>query len=146
MKVYIINSITKSYILNIKIRPLMTEYALTIKLVGRTSFDHSFNPYAYFCHSWFYFDIGVLCLFWSIAIDRSLSVLMKNTKLWQLMTSLCLNEQVIFQNTSQSRNGLSIKPCETMVWELYGTKFTLTISPPFLMEFEKFQFHYNPLN
>jgi hypothetical protein len=32
-----INSITKSYILNIKIRPLMTEYALTIKLVGGTS-------------------------------------------------------------------------------------------------------------
>ena len=31
-----INSITKSYILNIKIRPLMTEYALMIKLVGRT--------------------------------------------------------------------------------------------------------------
>ena len=34
MKVYIINSITKSYILNIKIRPLMTKYALMIKLVG----------------------------------------------------------------------------------------------------------------
>jgi hypothetical protein len=33
LKVYIINSITKSYILNIKIRPLVTEYALTIKLV-----------------------------------------------------------------------------------------------------------------
>jgi hypothetical protein len=32
LKVYIINSITKSYILNIKIRPLMTEYALTIKV------------------------------------------------------------------------------------------------------------------
>jgi len=31
LKVYIIiNSITKSYILNIKIRPLVTEYALTI--------------------------------------------------------------------------------------------------------------------
>ena len=36
LKVYIINSITKSYILNIKIRPLVTEYALTIKLVGGT--------------------------------------------------------------------------------------------------------------
>ena len=34
MKVYIINSITKSYILNIKIRPLVTEYALMIKLVA----------------------------------------------------------------------------------------------------------------
>jgi hypothetical protein len=33
LKVYIINSITKSYILNIKIRPLVIEYALTIKLV-----------------------------------------------------------------------------------------------------------------
>jgi hypothetical protein len=32
LKVYIINSIVKSYILNIKIRPLVTEYALTIKL------------------------------------------------------------------------------------------------------------------
>ena len=58
MKVYIINSITKSYILNIKIRPLVTEYALTIKLVGITSF----NPYAYFGHSWSYFDIQILRL------------------------------------------------------------------------------------
>ena len=33
LKVYIINSITKSYILNTKIRPLVTEYALTIKLL-----------------------------------------------------------------------------------------------------------------
>ena len=31
-KIYIINSIAKSYILNIQIRPLVTEYALTIKL------------------------------------------------------------------------------------------------------------------
>ena len=30
MEVYIINSITKSYILNIKIRPLITEYALNL--------------------------------------------------------------------------------------------------------------------
>ena len=36
LKVYIINSITKSYILNIKTRPLVTEYALTIKLVDGT--------------------------------------------------------------------------------------------------------------
>ena len=56
MKVYIINSITKSYILNIKIRSLVTEYALMIKLVDGTSSDHSFNPYAYFGHSWSYFD------------------------------------------------------------------------------------------
>ena len=35
MEVYIINSITKLYILNMKIRPLVTEYALRIKLVGR---------------------------------------------------------------------------------------------------------------
>ena len=48
MEVYIINSIIKSYILNIKIRPLMTEYALRIKLVGGTNSVHSFNPYAYF--------------------------------------------------------------------------------------------------
>jgi hypothetical protein len=34
LKVYIINSITKSYILNIKIRPLVTEYTLMIKVVG----------------------------------------------------------------------------------------------------------------
>jgi hypothetical protein len=34
LKVYIINNITKSYILNIKIRPFVTEYAITIKLVG----------------------------------------------------------------------------------------------------------------
>ena len=62
MKVYIINSITKSYILNIKIRPLMTEYALMIKLVDRTSSAHSFNPDAYFGHSWSYFDIQNLRL------------------------------------------------------------------------------------
>jgi hypothetical protein len=47
LKVYIINSITKSYILNIKIRPLVTEYALMIKLVDGTSSAHSFNPYAF---------------------------------------------------------------------------------------------------
>ena len=62
MKVYIINSITKSYILNIKIRPLVTEYALMIKLVGGTSSTHSFNPYANLCHSWSYFDIQNLLL------------------------------------------------------------------------------------
>ena len=64
LKVYKINSIpvTKSYILNIKIRPLVTEYALMIKLVDGTSSAHSFNPYAYFGHSWFYFDIQNLRL------------------------------------------------------------------------------------
>ena len=62
MKVYIINSITKSYILNIKIRPLVTEYALMIKLVDGTSSAHSFNPYAYFGHLWSYFDIQNLRL------------------------------------------------------------------------------------
>ena len=50
LKVYIIN------ILNIKIRPLVTEYALTIKLFFKL------NPYAYFCHSWSYFDIQNLRL------------------------------------------------------------------------------------
>ena len=70
--VYIINSITKSSILNIKIRPLVTEYALMIKLVtkyalmiklvGGTSSAHSFNPYVYFSHSWSYFDIQNLRL------------------------------------------------------------------------------------
>ena len=60
--VYIINSITKPYILNIKIRPLVTEYALMIKLVDRTSSAHQFNPYAYFGHSWSYFDIQNLRL------------------------------------------------------------------------------------
>ena len=58
----IINNITKSYILNIKIRPLVTEYALMIKLVDGTSSPHSFNPYAYFGHSWSYFDIQNLRL------------------------------------------------------------------------------------
>ena len=62
MKVYIINSITKSYILNIKIRPLVTEPALMIKLMGGTSSAHSFNPYVYFGHSWSYFDIQNLRL------------------------------------------------------------------------------------
>ena len=40
----------------------MTEYALMIKLVGGTSSPHSFNPYAYFGHSWSYFDIQNLRL------------------------------------------------------------------------------------
>ena len=62
LKVYLINSIAKSYILNIKIRPLVTEYALTIKLVGGTCSAHSLNPNAYFGHSWFYFDIQNLRL------------------------------------------------------------------------------------
>ena len=62
MKVYIINSIAKSYILNIKIRPLVTEYALMIKVVDGTSSTHSFNPYAYFGHEWSYFDIQNLRL------------------------------------------------------------------------------------
>jgi hypothetical protein len=62
LKVYIINSITKSYILNIKTRRLVTEYALMIKLVDGTSSAHSFNPYAYFGHSWSYFDIQNLRL------------------------------------------------------------------------------------
>jgi hypothetical protein len=62
LKVYIINSIAKSYILNIKIRPLVTEYALMIKLVDRTSSTHSFYPYAYFGHLWSYFDIQNLRL------------------------------------------------------------------------------------
>ena len=57
LEVYKINSITKSYILNIKIRPLVTEYTLRIKLVGGKSSAHTFNPCAYFGHSWSYFDI-----------------------------------------------------------------------------------------
>ena len=48
LEVYEINSITKLYILNI-----VTEYALKI---------NSFNPYAYFGHSWSYFDIQNLRL------------------------------------------------------------------------------------
>jgi hypothetical protein len=62
LKAYIINSIVKSYILNIKIRPLVIEYALMIELVDGTSSTHSFNPYAYFGHSWSYFDIQNLRL------------------------------------------------------------------------------------
>ena len=41
---------------------LGAEYALMIKLVDGTSSAHSFNPYAYFCHSWSYFDIQNLQL------------------------------------------------------------------------------------
>jgi hypothetical protein len=59
LEVYTINNIAKSYILNIKIRPLVREYASRIKLVGGTS---SFNLYAYFGHSWSYFDIQILRL------------------------------------------------------------------------------------
>ena len=54
MKVYIINNINKSYILNIRITPIVTEYALISA--------HSFNTYAYFGHSWSYFDIQNLRL------------------------------------------------------------------------------------
>ena len=62
LKVYIINIIAKSYILNIKKGPLVTEYALMLKLVDGTSSAHSYNPYAYFGHSWSYFDIQNLRL------------------------------------------------------------------------------------
>ena len=62
LKVYIINKLAKSYILNIKIIPFVTEYALTIKLADGTSSAHSFNPYTYFGHSCFYFDIQNLRL------------------------------------------------------------------------------------
>ena len=61
LEVYKINSIT-SYIFNMKIRPLVTEYALSIKLVGGTSSPHSVNPDAYFGHAWSYFDIQNLRL------------------------------------------------------------------------------------
>jgi hypothetical protein len=48
---------TKSYILYIKIRSLVTEYTLMIKLVNEKSSAHSlFNPYVYLGHSWSYFD------------------------------------------------------------------------------------------
>ena len=60
--IYTINNIAKSYILNIKIWPLVTEYTLMIKLVAGTSSAHSFNPYVYFGHSWSYFDIQKLRL------------------------------------------------------------------------------------
>ena len=62
LKIYIINSIAKSYILNINIRPLVTEYALKSKLVDGTSSAYTCNPYAYFGHSWSYFDIQNLRL------------------------------------------------------------------------------------
>ena len=62
MEVYIINIIAKSYILNIKIRPLVTEYTLRIKLVGGTSYAYSLNPDAYFGHLWSHFDIQSLRL------------------------------------------------------------------------------------
>jgi hypothetical protein len=35
----------------------VTEYALMIKLVDGTSSAYSFIPYAFFGHSWFYFEI-----------------------------------------------------------------------------------------
>ena len=62
---------TKSYILNIKIRPLVTKYALTIKLEGgkNTSSTQLFNPYAYFGHSWSYFHIQNLRLVILYLID-----------------------------------------------------------------------------
>ena len=37
----------------------MTEYALMIKLVDGASSAHLFNPYAYFGHLWFYFEIHI---------------------------------------------------------------------------------------
>ena len=58
--VYILNSITKSYILNIYQNK--TEYTLMIKLMEGTSSAHSFNPYTHFGHSWSYFDIQNLRL------------------------------------------------------------------------------------
>ena len=42
LKVYIINSITKSYILNIKIRPRVTEVRIRIKRVGGTTWNREY--------------------------------------------------------------------------------------------------------
>ena len=55
-------SLAKSHILNVKIRLLVMEYALMIKLAGVAISAHSFNPYAYLGHSWSYFDIQNLRL------------------------------------------------------------------------------------
>ena len=44
------------------LRWIQSEYALMIKLVDGTSSAHSFNPDAYFGHSWSHFDIQNLRL------------------------------------------------------------------------------------
>jgi hypothetical protein len=44
------------------LRWIQSEYALMIKLVDGTSSAHSFNPDAYFGHSWSYLDIQNLRL------------------------------------------------------------------------------------
>ena len=50
----------------------MTEYALMIKLVDGASSAHLFNPYAYFGHLWFYFDIHIFKMadpsIWTLSI------------------------------------------------------------------------------
>jgi hypothetical protein len=80
LKVYIINStcITMSYILNIKTRPLVTEYLLTIKLVGGTNSAHSFNPYAYFGSA------GRVCLLENVKFY--MSYLQQYTKIIKMLT------------------------------------------------------------
>jgi hypothetical protein len=55
-----IKSVAKSYILNIKIRSLVTKYELRIKLEGGTA--NSFNPLILIRQSWPYFDIQNLRL------------------------------------------------------------------------------------
>ena len=50
----------------------MTGYALMIKLVDGASSAHLFNPYAYFGHLWFYFDIHIFKMadpsIWTLSI------------------------------------------------------------------------------
>ena len=62
MEVYVINSIAKSYNLNIKIRPLVTDYELRIKLVSRLAKSCNLNIkirplVTEYGHLWSYFDI-----------------------------------------------------------------------------------------
>jgi hypothetical protein len=72
LKVYIINSITKSYILNINIRPLVTEYALTIKLVGGKSL----------C-----ILRSLVVLFWYSKSTISYTICLRGYLMWQFLTS-----------------------------------------------------------
>jgi hypothetical protein len=71
-----------------------TEYALMIKLVDGTSSAHLFNPYAYFGHSWSYFDIQYLRLVILIFIF-ALDSLSDVSLIFVLYLSIWIDRQVL---------------------------------------------------
>jgi hypothetical protein len=103
--------------LNIKIRPLVTEYALMIKLMGGTSSAHSFNPYTYFGHSWSYFDIPKYCLLYRLSKFPIYILLLLHISFHA------------YESTSNDTNGFSWKDLPSWKCEIGRNKSTHSFNP-----------------